>query len=223
MKPYLMNSSRIKNLLSRNTLVTLALLGASCTALAAPNSTPNTPANASYTGWSWSGHVDHVRFDEEAAASQGIEDTATAVGGAAEYYSSNSENTLSLGINVLFYRDNAAFGQYVEDYWGDDVDYEESDANAFMLFAEYGPKYRFGQDNMTFVTVRGGISGILASERSISNCSDCYSEDIEIDGGLYGVIGIGQTLGRLDLSLQFQQYFSGDIDNSLRLKLSGAF
>ena len=122
MKPYLMNSSRIKNLLSRNTLVTLALLGASCTALAAPNGTPNTPANASYTGWSWSGHVDHVRFDEEAAASQGIEDTATAVGGAAEYYSSNSENTLSLGINVLFYRDNAAFGQYVEDYWGDDVD-----------------------------------------------------------------------------------------------------
>ena len=145
------------------------------------------------------------------------------MGGAAEYYSSNSENTLSLGVNLLFYRDNAAFGQYVEDYWDGDVDYEESDANAFMLFAEYGPKYRFGQDNMTFVTIRGGLSGILASERSISNCRNCYAEDIEIDGGLYGVIGIGQTLGRLDLGLQFQQYFTGDIDNSVRLKLSGAF
>ena len=98
--------------------------------------------------------------------------TATAVGGAAEYYSSKSENTLVLGASILLYRDNAEFAQYVEDYWGD-VDYAESDANAFMLFAEYGPKYRFGQDNMTFVTIRGGLSGILASERSISNCRNC--------------------------------------------------
>lgn len=179
--------------------------------------------NRDYTGWSWSGHVDHITVDKEAAAAQFVEKNATAVGGAAEYYSSNSDNTLSLGISLLFYRDNAAFGQYVEDYWGDDVDYEESDANAFMLFAEYGPKYRFGQDKMSFVTLRGGISGILASERGINNCSDCYSEDIDIDGGVYGVIGIGQTLGRLDVGLQFQQYFSGDLDNSLRLKISGAF
>jgi hypothetical protein len=201
-------------------LLTTVLLGTSFTLFA---TTPQAnPANANYTGWSWSGHVDHINIDKEAAFSQGIKDTAIAVGGAAEYYSSNSENTLSLGINVLFYRDNAAFGQYVDDYWSG-VDYEESDANAFMLFAEYGPKYRFGRDNMTFVTIRGGISGILASERSISNCRNCYSEDIEIDGGVYGVIGIGQTLGRLDLGLQFQQYFSGDLDNSLRLKLSGAF
>jgi hypothetical protein len=76
---------------------------------------------------------------------------------------------------------------------------------------------------MTFFSVRGGVSGILGSERSISNCRNCYSEDIEIDGGVYGVLGIGQTLGNLDLSLQFQQYFSGDLDNTLRLKLSGAF
>lgn len=212
MKSYLLKT--------RRALLASALLATSVSALAA---SPSNQPNANYTGWSWSGHVDHITFDKQAAAAQFIEDTATAVGGAAEYYSSTSENTLSLGINVLFYRDNAAFGQYVEDYWYGDVDYEESDANAFMLFAEYGPKYRFGQDNMTFVTVRGGISGILASERSISNCSNCYAEDIEIDGGVYGVIGIGQTIGRLDLGLQFQQYFSGDIDNSLRLKLSGAF
>lgn len=174
------------------------------------------------TGWSWSGHADHINIDKEAAAEQWIEDTAFAIGGAAEYYASDSENTLSLGASFIFYRDNAEFSQYVEDYWGDE-DYEESNANAFMLFAEYGPKYRFGQDNMSFFSVRGGVSGILGSERSISNCSNCYSEDIEIDGGVYGVLGIGQTLGAVDISLQFQQYFSGDLDNTLRLKISGAF
>lgn len=206
-----------------NTLLTGCLLGASLlatSAFAAPSN--NNPNNADYTGWSWSGHVDHVTIDAQAAAEQWIEDSATAIGGAAEYYSSKTENTLVLGASILLYRDNAEFAQYVEDYWGD-VDYTESDATAFMLFAEYGPKYRFGQDNMSFFSVRGGVSGILASERSISNCRNCYSEDIEIDGGVYGVLGIGQTLGSLDLSLQFQQYLSGDLDNTIRLKLSGAF
>lgn len=174
------------------------------------------------TGWSWSGHADYITIDKKAAAEQWIEDDAFAIGGAAEYYASDSENTLSLGASFIFYRDNAEFSQYVEDYWGDEG-YEKSDANAFMLFAEYGPKYRFGQDNMSFFSVRGGVSGILGSERSISDCSNCYSEDIEIDGGVYGVLGIGQTLGAVDISLQFQQYFSGDLDNTLRLKISGAF
>ena len=212
------------------TFLNSCLLGASLLASAAFAASPynsgttsnNNPNNADYTGWSWSGHVDHVTFDKDAAAAQGIEGSATAIGGAAEYYSSRTENTLSLGINFLFYRDNDAFSQFVEDYWGD-IDYSESDANAFMVFAEYGPKYRFGQDNMTFVTVRGGVSGMLYSERAISGCHNCYSEDIDIDGGVYGVLGIGQTLGRLDVGLQFQQYFSGDLDNSVRLKISGAF
>lgn len=207
-----------------NSLLTSCLLGVSLLASTASAAAPanNNPNNADYTGWSWSGHVDHVAIDSEAAAEQWINDSATAIGGAAEYYSSTSENTLVLGASVLLYRDNAEFAQYVEDYWGD-VDYTESDATAFMLFAEYGPKYRFGQDNMSFFSVRGGVSGILASERGISNCRNCYSEDIEIDGGIYGVLGVGQTLGSLDLSLQFQQYFSGDLDNTIRLKLSGAF
>ncbi len=207
-----------------NSLLTSCLLGVSLLASTASVAAPanNNPNNADYTGWSWSGHVDHVAIDSEAAAEQWINDSATAIGGAAEYYSSTSENTLVLGASVLLYRDNAEFAQYVEDYWGD-VDYTESDATAFMLFAEYGPKYRFGQDNMSFFSVRGGVSGILASERGISNCRNCYSEDIEIDGGIYGVLGVGQTLGSLDLSLQFQQYFSGDLDNTIRLKLSGAF
>lgn len=207
------------NLLLKTYFLGASLLAATSLAAAPYNNNPN---NADYTGWSWSGHVDHVTIDSKAAAEQWIEDSATAIGGAAEYYSSKTENTLVLGASVLLYRDNAEFAQYVEDYWGD-VDYTESDATAFMLFAEYGPKYRFGQDNMSFFTVRGGVSGILASERGISNCSNCYEEDIEIDGGVYGVLGIGQTLGSLDLSLQFQQYLSGDLDNTIRLKLSGAF
>lgn len=207
-----------------NALLTSCLLGTSLLTSVAFAAAPsnNNPNNIDYTGWSWSGHVDHVTIDSQAAAEQWIEGTATAIGGAAEYYSSKTENTLVLGTSILFYRDNAEFSQYVEDYWGD-TDYSESDATAIMIFAEYGPKYRFGQNNMSFFTVRGGVSGMLYSERAISSCSNCYSEDIDIEGGAYGVLGVGQTLGSLDLSVQFQQYLSGDLDNTIRLKLSGAF
>jgi hypothetical protein len=177
---------------------------------------------ATYSSWSWSGHIDHVNLDKDAAWAEGIEDSATAIGFAAERYTNTSEMTLSLGMNYLFYHDNAAFAQYVRDYWGY-IDYEQSDATAITVFAEYGPKYRFGQNNLNFVVIRGGASAVLFSERAIYGCSNCYSEDIDIDGGLYGVLGVGQTLGSLDVSLQFQQYFSGDIDNSFRLKISGTF
>ncbi len=88
------------------TLFSSCLLSASLLAstgfAASPYNANNNPNNADYTGWSWSGHVDHVTFDKEAAAIQGIEDSATAIGGAAEYYSSRTENTLSLGVNFLF-------------------------------------------------------------------------------------------------------------------------
>jgi hypothetical protein len=175
-----------------------------------------------YSAWSWSGHIDHITFDDEAAWEQGIADNATAIGFAAERFTNTSDNTLSLGMSFIFYNDDDEFAQYVEDYWGD-TEYAESSASALSVFAEYGPKYHFGADRLSFFTVRGGASGMLFSERSIGGCSDCYSEDIDIQGGLYGVLGIGRSSGYLDWSLQFQQYFTGDIDNVFRLKISGAF
>lgn len=179
-------------------------------------------SEAPYSAWSWSGHLDHMNLDKDAAWEQGIGDTATAIGFAAERFTNTSDNTISLGMSFIFYNDDDEFAQYVEDYWGD-TDYAESSASALSVFAEYGPKFQFGADQMSFFTLRGGVAGLLASERSISGCSNCYSEDIDINGGLYGVLGIGRSSGNLDWSLQFQQYFTGDIDNVLRFKVSGAF
>lgn len=171
--------------------------------------------------WGWSGHMDHMTFDDEQAWDQGIDKNAFALGFAAEYATA-SDNILSLGMSFIFYNDNDEFAQYVEDNWGD-VDYEESSASAISVFAEYGPRYRFGADNLSFFTVRGGVSGVFLSERSIDYCSNCYSEDIDIDGGFYGVLGIGRSTSHVDFSLQFQPYFTGDIDNVLRFKVSGMF
>lgn len=209
------------NLLTRSIrLLPLCAALASLPALADPEYVSKTYGPTS--GWSWSGHVDKINIDKTAAAEQGIEDSLIAIGGAAEYYTGDSDMTLSIGLSFISYDDNAEFGQYVEDYWGDGY-YSSSDASGGQAFIEYGPKYKFGANDQSFFTVRGGLSGIFFSERSISSCSNCYSEDIDIDGGAYGVLGIGQKLGYLDLGLQFHQYFTGDLDNGFRLKLSSSF
>lgn len=174
------------------------------------------------SGWSWSAHLDHINIDKKVAAEQGVDDYFTAFGGAAEYYTNDSNMTLSLGLSIIFYDDNDEFRQEVEDWWGDSY-YRRSDATGGQAFVEYGPKYKFGANDQSFVVVRGGLSGIFMSERSISSCRNCYSEDIDIDGGLYGVLGIGHKLGYFDLGVQFHQYFTGDLDNGFRLKLSSSF
>jgi hypothetical protein len=46
---------------------------------------------------------------------------------------------------------------------------------------------------------------------------------VDVNGGFYGALGVGHTFGMVDLSLQFQQYISGDLSNSLRFKVATAF
>ncbi len=178
-----------------------------------------------YSGWTLSTNVDQININHEVANRPDVmvADSATAIGLAGEYFRSDSNMIYAIGLNYIMYNDNNEFSQYVEDNWYNGRNYEESDANAFMIFAEAGPKIYFGADNLSFFSARAGISAILDSTRSISYCSDCYSEDININGGLYGALGIGHSFDRFDLSLQFQQYFTGDIDNSLRLQVGFTF
>ena len=198
-------------------------------AVASPMAIANHQQNSNnyqqdYSGWSWSANVDHITIDKEVANRPDIllSQSATAIGLGAEYFTSESEMTYSIGLNYIAYNDNNEFEQYVYDHWNGSR-YEKSDANAIMVYAEAGPKYRFGVDGSNFFTVRGGFSQIFASSRSIGYCDDCYSEDLDIKGGLYGSLGVGHSFNSFDLGLQFQQYFTGDLDNSLRLKISTTF
>ena len=199
-------------------------LAALCLAASTSAFADNYRQQQDYSGWSWSGNVDHISIKNDVANRPDIQigSQATALGLAAEYFTSSSEMTYSVGLNYIMYNDNNEFYQYVDNYWNG-TSYQQSDANAMMLYVEAGPKYRLGADGMSFFTARAGGSWIFDSTRSISNCSDCYSEDLNINGGLYGTLGIGHNFGNVEISLQFQQYFTGDLDNSVRLKVSSSF
>lgn len=176
-----------------------------------------TPKQQDYSGWSWSAHVGTLNIDSKIAKQQGIDDSAWVIGAAAERYSSNSNLTFLIGADFIGYGDNYSFSQNTNK--GE----KDSDASGAMIYAEFGPKVPFGKDASNYFIAHVGVSGILSSERGISYCENCYSEDIDVTGGLYGVLGVGHSFGNFDLGLQFQQYFSGDLDNSLRLRVSSSF
>ncbi len=181
-----------------------------------------------YSGWTITANLDHINFDSAAASRPDvlISESGTAIGLAGEYLDSGRSMTYVVGLNYIIYNDNNEFAQYVQDYWYNDRydgSYEESSANALMLFAEAGPKIHFGTYHSSFFSARVGVSQIFDSTRSIDFCSDCYSEDIDIEGGFYGSLGIGHSFDQFDIGAEFQQYFSGDIDNSLRLKMAFSF
>jgi len=175
------------------------------------------PKQQAYSGWSWSAHVGTMNIDSKVAKQQGIDDSAWTIGIAAERYSSDSSLTFVLGAEFIGYDDQYSFSQ--ETNKGN----KGSDASGALIYAEFGPRVPFGKDDSNYFIAHAGVSGMLNSERGISYCEDCYSEDIDVTGGLYGVLGVGHSFGNFDLGLQFQQYFSGDLDNSLRLRVSSSF
>jgi hypothetical protein len=193
-------------------LAVVFLLSASWGAQADTNSTQGT------SGWNWSAHIANLNIDSKVAQQQYISDSAFVFGGAAERYTDTSDFTLTLGFDFISYDDKGDFSQNTN------KGTKSSDASAMMIFAEFGPKIYFAEDELNYFVAHAGISGIFGSERSIGYCSNCYSEDIDVSGGLYGVLGIGHSFtSSFDLSLQYQQYFSGDLDNSLRLKMTFDF
>jgi len=170
-----------------------------------------------YSGWSWSAHVGNLNIDSKVAAQEKIESSAWVLGAAAEHYSSDSSLTFLIGFDFIGYGDKRPFDQNTTDGW------KKSDASAAMIYAEFGPRIPFGKDDANHFIAHVGMSGIFSSERGISYCSNCDTVSIDVNGGLYGVLGVYHSFNSFDLGLQFQQYFSGDVDNSLRVHIATSF
>lgn len=164
--------------------------------------------------WAFTFGVEQIAFDQEQAQRELIDDSATALILEGEYFF-HSHYSLTLGLAFLPYDDDASFSQ---DTTGG---YKSSDASGMPIYGELGYKRFFGANAKTYITARAGVSAMVASERSISYCSNCYEEDINIDGGVYAMLGAGVRLGHSwTLGLHYKNYFSGDIDNAVGIGFS---
>lgn len=195
--------------------VSAALLGANISAQAADMDGE----------WEFGGRFGMVNIDSDTALQQGIDDSAYLVGGFTDFVQNGW--VTSAAIDIIVYDDNEEFRQLVE---GDgifndgDRSIESSDASAGLFSVATGYQWYLGEDSKTVTRAQVGFTAVFASERSISNCSDCFSEDIDVDGGAFIKGSVERELGAFAVGVYFQQYLGGDgLSNSLGINISTGF
>lgn len=185
-------------------------------------STLNFAAVPLYSGWAYSFSVGSVGFDPNAAKEEGIDDRAFSLGADAEYLWAGKPLSAVFGFSWISYSDNekitvTTVGTGTNNEG--DLSTSSSDASAIEVHAEYGLRHRFGPNKGGFFILRGGYLLNMFSERSISNCSNCPSSDIDINGGAYAVSGIGFNGGQtFSMGLNYKKFFTGDFDQALNLE-----
>ena len=124
----------------------------------------------------------------------------------------NNEWVWGLGLSFFLYDDNNKFSQRTRDNFGNEQN-SKSSATAFNGYIEGGYKYNFNENTHAIALI--GYEQVFSSERSIGNCSNCASQDLDVDGGLYIQPRITyQWDNNWFAALSHQLYLSGDVSNS---------
>lgn len=165
--------------------------------------------------FAWFGGLGRASIDSEKASQQGVEDSALYIRLGVEMQ--RSHWLYDFGLSGLIYDDNAEFRQTVRDQFGN-ISTADSTAQAFDLFGEAGYRYLLSPNSsMDFFA---GYEQMLTSGRSISNCSNCYDEDINIDSGLYVMPRLQfETETGFTFTLLYRQYLSGDLASAIALTI----
>lgn len=174
--------------------------------------------------WLINGSVETLTFDEVVATEQFVDSSALSFNLEGEYFF-NEKISSAVGFGFIHYDDNNGFSQQTESVFGGGQETSESSAVGIPFYFDAGYTRFSGTELPAYVTLRGGYSYMVESERSIGNCSDCKTQDIEIDGGAYALAGAGLNLFRsFSLGVYYKRYFSGDMDDAVGLMLSfGSF
>jgi hypothetical protein len=182
------------------------------------------PADEDMGTWEFRGALINNAFDQEKSYLEGIDDSAFSLLVAGDYIQSGYRTTVFL--EMFMYDDKYGFSQWVEgDGWFNDgdVSQQSSDASGVSVGLVFGPQWTFGADNQAVAYVQGGFNAMLSSERGISSCSNCYSEDIELKGGALVQAGVERNVGSFTLGLVARSHVSGDLGSSFGVTIGSGF
>ncbi len=199
-------------------VVLFTLLFATITASA------NSRGNGAYGSWQANGTISTINIDSDRALQEGVEDSALQIGFYADYLQNSWVSTI--GASFIIYQDDREFEQTVIGkglYNDGDIYIESSDANAMLIHLATGYRWTFGEaQKLDFIT-QGGFSFSALSERSIDYCSNCYSEDIELDGGAFIKARLSHSSESVRFGLMVQQFISGDFDTVIGFEIGSSF
>ena len=185
--------------------------------LLAPVLSQANPTDQERTFWDLGFDLGSVTLDSAEAEAQGVEDGAGVVAVTANY--NRAQWLISLGLDVVVYEDTESFTVIVRDTFGDEFK-ADSDASGVVLSAAAGPQWYFGSDQQINLFAQAGLAAMVKSEREISQCSDCPSQDIELDAGPFVMAGANYYFNKFGIGLLAHQYLSGDLNSSLRVRFS---
>ncbi|MEW6990264.1 outer membrane beta-barrel protein [Colwelliaceae bacterium 6441] len=164
-----------------------------------------------------------TNIDSEVADQELIDDSATyiRIGWEGKKQLENNAIIFGAGISGLLYSDNAKFKQEVKSTFGKHST-ASSSAESFGAYAELG--YYHSLNERADLGVFAGYDFAFSSSRSISNCSDCKSEDIDVDTGLYIMPKVKFAINQnWSLSLGYHHYLSGDVENTIAISVGSNF
>ena len=174
--------------------------------------------------WEFRGALINNAFDQEKSYLEGIDDSAFSFVVAGDYIQSGYRTSVFL--EMFMYDDKYGFSQWVEgDGWFNDgeISQQSSDATGVSFGLVVGPQWRFGADEQTVAYVQGGFNAMLSSERGISSCSNCLSEDIELKGGALVQAGVERNVGSFTLGVVARSHLSGDLGSSFGVTVGTGF
>ena len=124
----------------------------------------------------------------------------------------------ALGMGIANFEDQDSFSQQVTGQFGGFVDRRSSDVIAIPLFAEAHYESAVPVASNLYYRLGTGYTMLTLAGRSISNCVDCASEEVDISGGAYfsGSLLMRGT-GRIDFGVALKQYVTGDLENALSI------
>jgi len=123
-----------------------------------------------------------------------------------------------LGMGIANFEDQDSFSQQVTGQFGGSVSSRSSDVTAFPLFAEAQYESAMSIVENLHYRLGAGYTVLALAERSISNCIDCASDEVNINGGAYlaGSL-LMRNFGNIDFGVALKQYVSGDLKNALSI------
>ena len=177
----------------------------------------------SYETWSWygSGGIYKIKEDAAARADVGVDERVVYINMGLEGQKNNF--IYGGGLSLLIYDDQNEFSQWTTDRDGDDLSESDSDASGWGLFGEAGYAYPVTPNRSVQADLIGGFEAAW-SERSIPSCEDCYSEDIELELGLYVMPRFRYT-GESGwfVSTGLKYFLGDDMSNGLLISIGKTF
>jgi hypothetical protein len=165
-------------------------------------------------GWAISLQLGTASLNSE-LSSQGLGDSATNFGFSFDYLDQDWYS--SILIDIVEFDDNYGFSQGVTSSYGGNST-EDSVASATSLAGAIGKAW-FVNNNKAMFYAQGGLNLMLEASRAISQCSNCYEEDLDVSGGVFTRVGVNVFVDNFILGVYSSFALSGDIENMFGIRV----